>query len=137
MTDGWRFEFPLVGPGGEPIDLWRTIVSHGIASLPPMSVDETARVFTVTLAVDGVGARTVRVTAGRPGHGAAEVLGPPPSEAEAASIRRALGHVLRLDEDLSGFYALAAADPELAWATAGAGRMVRSATVFEDVVKTV
>ena len=45
--------------------------------------------------------------------------------------------VLRLDQDLSGFYAKVAADPELAWASAGAGRMLQSPSVFEDVVKTV
>ena len=45
--------------------------------------------------------------------------------------------MLRLDEDLSDFYALAARDPELSWATTGAGRMLRSPTVFEDVVKTI
>jgi N-glycosylase/DNA lyase len=45
--------------------------------------------------------------------------------------------MLRLDADLSGFYAEAARDPELAWAAAGAGRMLRSQTVFEDVVKTI
>src|SRR5205823_12025792 len=32
---------------------------------------------------------------------------------------------------------LAAADPQLAWAATGAGRMVRSQTVFEEVVKTI
>jgi N-glycosylase/DNA lyase len=42
-----------------------------------------------------------------------------------------------MDADLSGFYAIAAADPDLAWAAEGAGRMLRSPTVFEDVVKTV
>jgi N-glycosylase/DNA lyase len=46
-------------------------------------------------------------------------------------------HVLRLDADLSGFYALAAEDPDLAWTTSGAGRMVQAPTVFEDVVKTI
>jgi len=39
--------------------------------------------------------------------------------------------LLRFDEDLSDFYRRIAADPDLAWATAGAGRMVRGATVFE------
>src|SRR5665648_161986 len=34
-------------------------------------------------------------------------------------------------------YARAAADPDLAWACTGAGRMMRSPTVFEDVGKTV
>jgi N-glycosylase/DNA lyase len=42
-----------------------------------------------------------------------------------------------LDADLSGFYAVAAGDDALAWAGGGAGRMIRSPTVFEDVVKTV
>jgi N-glycosylase/DNA lyase len=45
--------------------------------------------------------------------------------------------MLRLDEDLSRFYAMIADDDQLAWARSGAGRMLRSPTVFEDVVKTV
>ncbi len=44
--------------------------------------------------------------------------------------------MLRLNEDLCGFYTLAAQDPELSWVTRGAGRLVRDATVFEEVVKT-
>ena len=137
MAETWGFEFSLTGPGGEPIDLWRTIVSHGFASLPPMRVDKATRTFEVTLPLGEVDARTVRVAAGRPGRGAVEVIGPPPVGDEGERIRRAVGHILRLDEDLSPFYALAAADPDLAWATAGAGRMIRSASTFEDVVKTV
>jgi N-glycosylase/DNA lyase len=45
--------------------------------------------------------------------------------------------MLRLDEDLSPFYVVARDDPALAWAASGAGRMLRSPTVFEDVVKTI
>jgi N-glycosylase/DNA lyase len=45
--------------------------------------------------------------------------------------------MLRLDADLSAFYAVAAADPDLSWAAAGAGRLLRSPTVFEDMVKTI
>jgi len=48
-----------------------------------------------------------------------------------------LRHMFRLDEDLSPFYAVARADSKLEWAAAGAGRMLRSPTVFEDVVKTI
>lgn len=65
------------------------------------------------------------------------VVGPPPERHEAENLRAAISYVLRLDEDLSGFYALASEDPELSWVTAGAGRMVRSPTVFEEVVKTI
>jgi N-glycosylase/DNA lyase len=45
--------------------------------------------------------------------------------------------MLALDEDLSGFYVLAGADPALAWVVGGSGRMMRSPTVFEDLVKTI
>jgi N-glycosylase/DNA lyase len=128
-------ELPLLGAGGEPVDLWRTIVSHGVAELPPAHVDEEARTMEITLPVDG-GARTVRISEG--GNGAATLefrgrVGPRQAERLTDAVR----HVLRLDEDLSEFYALAAKDEELAWAAAGAGRMVRSATIFEEVVKTV
>src|SRR2546421_12580970 len=50
-----------------------------------------------------------------------------------AQVRR----VLSLDLALPPFCRLAADDPELAWVLEGAGRMVRSPTVFEDVVKTI
>jgi 3-methyladenine DNA glycosylase/8-oxoguanine DNA glycosylase len=112
---------PLVGPGGEPVDLWRTFLSHGVAALPPMQVDEQRREFSITLEPG----RTITVASDGAVRGADDGLLP-----------RVL-HVLRLDEDLSGFYALIAGDPALAWAVGGAGRMIRSETVFEDVVKTI
>jgi 3-methyladenine DNA glycosylase/8-oxoguanine DNA glycosylase len=130
-------EFRLVGAGGEPVDLWRTIASHGVADLPPNRIDEEARTLEVTLPLDGQRPRTVRVSAGRPGHGRMEVLGRPASAAQRRQLLAAVRHILRLDADLAPFYAAAAADAELAWATKGAGRMMRSATVFEDVVKTI
>jgi N-glycosylase/DNA lyase len=52
-------------------------------------------------------------------------------------ILDAVRRVLRMDQDLSGFYADCLADPDLAWAATGAGRMLRSPSVFEDVVKTI
>ena len=127
----------LVGGGGEPVDLRRTLASHGVASLPPQRLDEEAWTLEATLPVGGGRARTVRVSAGAPGHAAVELLG---GRAPARDRERLLGtvrHMLRLDDDLSAFYAVAAADEDLAWAAAGAGRMLRSPTVFEDVVKTV
>ena len=54
-----------------------------------------------------------------------------------ADLRPAVAHVLRLDEDLRPFYEAAASDPDLKWAAQGAGRMIRSPTVFEEVVKTI
>ena len=57
--------------------------------------------------------------------------------APAAELAGTIRHMLRMDDDLSPFYARGAEDPELAWAAEGAGRMLRSPTVFEDVVKTI
>jgi hypothetical protein len=121
-------ELPLVGAGGEPVDLRRTLASHGVASLPPSYIDEETWTLDVTLP-SGRGARTVRVSEGRRGY--ARVDG------ATRSTLTQLRHMLRLDEDLSAFYEVARDDPQLAWAAAGAGRMLRSPTVFEDVVKTV
>jgi 3-methyladenine DNA glycosylase/8-oxoguanine DNA glycosylase len=130
-------ELQLVGPGGEPVDLWRTINSHGVTELPPLHLDEEARTLQATLRLPQGGARTVTVGEHRPGYAGLEVTGRRPAAAAVESLTAAVAHILRLDEDLSPFYALAAADPELQWVTRGAGRMVRSATVFEEVVKTI
>src|SRR4051812_27627805 len=121
-------ELPLVGAGGEPVDFRRTLASHGVASLPPSYIDEESWTLEVTLP-SGRGARTVRVSAGRAGYARVE--------GATNSILAQLRHMFRLDEDLAPFYAVARDDPELAWAAAGAGRMLRGPTVFEDVVKTI
>ena len=128
-------EIELVGAGGEPVDLQRTISSHGLVELPPMRVD--GGTLEVTLPVRGMRPRTVIVARAGPGLARLTVLGQSPGAREMRSLTAAVRHLLRLDQDLSPFYALAATDPALAWATTGAGRMVRSPTVFEDVVKTI
>ena len=136
-TDCVLARLPLEGPGGEPVDLWRTLLSHGVASLPPNQVDEAAHTLITTLDVGGA-ARSVRVAEVA---GAAAVTlhdaGPPPPPPVAAALVAAVRRILDLETDLSPFYARCAGDPALAWAAAGAGRIMRSPTVFEDVVKTV
>ena len=131
----WSVELELKGAGGEPVDLRRTLASHGVAHLPPNEVDESATTLTTTLALSRGRARTVRVGPGRPRR--ARIEGDRIGKADARAITGAIRHMLRLDADLSGFYAAASAEPELAWACAGSGRMLRSSSVFEDVVKTI
>jgi hypothetical protein len=65
-----------------------------------------------------------------------EVLGPKVGARTEEGLRSVLRRVLNLDEDLSGFYVATAVDPERGWALQGAGRMLRSPSVFEEVVKT-
>jgi 3-methyladenine DNA glycosylase/8-oxoguanine DNA glycosylase len=123
-------ELPLRGAGGEPVDFARTIVSHGVAELPPNRLDLAGRALETTLRIPR-GARTVRVTADAANLRLEVVKG-----SFHPTLERAIAQMFRLDEDLSPFYALVK-DDELGWCAVGAGRMLRSPTVFEDVVKTI
>ena len=120
-------ELELVGAGGEPVDFWRTVNSHGLNDLPPNRMDTDTRTIELTLRP---GPQTVVVRETRPGYAVVEGKAP-------KRVLDGVRHLLRLDEDLSGLYELLAADGDLSWAACGAGRMMRSETVFEDVVKTI
>jgi 3-methyladenine DNA glycosylase/8-oxoguanine DNA glycosylase len=129
-------EIPLTGAGGEPVDFWRTLQSHGVAELPPAFIDPESRSLTIT----------VRLGRGRPqtlvvsdsGNGQLRVSSSRPlSPAQRQAAVRVVRHLLRLDQNLTPFYSQVTADPDLAWAASGAGRMTRCATVFEEVVKTI
>jgi 3-methyladenine DNA glycosylase/8-oxoguanine DNA glycosylase len=133
----WSAELELEGAGGEPVDLWRTLASHGVADLPPQVLDEDARTLETTLPLSRGRARTVRVRPGRPGFALVEATTGPVSAVDGTVLAEIAGRILRLDEDLSGFYEAARDDPDLSWVTTGAGRMLRSPTVFEDVIKTI
>ena len=134
----WSTTIELVGAGGEPVDFARTLLSHGVADLPPNEIAPDGTRLTTVLSA-GEGAWLVELTA--QGAGRARLGAPAGATSPPASERRELAarirEMLRLDEDMSAFYLLAAADPALAWVAAGAGRMMRSPTVFEDLVKTI
>jgi N-glycosylase/DNA lyase len=125
----------LRGAGGEPVDFARTIVSHGVAELPPNRLDLDARVLETTLPVPR-GARTVRLTTAG-GSLRIDAVAGTVGERVGAELKKTVAHMFRLDEDLSGFYAVVGEDGELSWCARGAGRMLRAPTVFEDVVKTI
>jgi 3-methyladenine DNA glycosylase/8-oxoguanine DNA glycosylase len=127
-------EIPLRGPKGEPVDFLRTIASHGVAELPPNELSLDERALVTTLPVGG-GARTVRLTPAARKLRLEVVAGSAGARAPD-TLREAISHMFRLDEDLSGFYELVR-DDELSWCASGAGRMLRAPSVFEDVVKTI
>jgi hypothetical protein len=106
MTKRWKedpiFEaeitFPLVGPAGEDVDLWRTLTSHGMSSLPPMSIDEEARTMDITIPIDGRLPRRIRIQEGPSGLGAIKVFGRQPGRETKAKILAKVRYILRLDE---------------------------------------
>jgi 3-methyladenine DNA glycosylase/8-oxoguanine DNA glycosylase len=126
----------LRGPAGEPVDFHRLLASHGVAALAPNRVDLDRLILETTVQIDD-GAQGIRISESDSGVLRVESTSP----LRGVKLkRRVLGiarHLLRLDEDLSEFYARAAKDRSLSWVTAGAGRMLRSQSVFEDVVKTI
>ena len=128
-------EMPLRGGKGEPVDFARTIVSHGVAELPPNCLELEARVLETTVAV-ARGARTVRITEEN-GTLLVDIVAGSAGDRMRDGLAETIRHMFRLDEDLSGFYALVDDDTELGWCAGGAGRMLRAPTVFEDVVKTI
>jgi N-glycosylase/DNA lyase len=124
----------LRGAGGEPIDFSRTIRSHGVATLAPATLDASTksyhrvlrlgeRVVTVSMREDA--GDIVVESAGRIG------------KRDAARAADAVARMFRLHDDLAPFYTRIAQDDGLRWAASGAGRLLASPTVFEDVVKTI
>ena len=130
-------QLPLRGPRGEPVDLVRTVSSHGFAGLAPLVLDEVAGTLEATVRIPGARPRRVRIVPDREAVARVEVLGPAAGPRVRSGVLDAAAHLLRLDQDLAPFYELITEDPDLAWARSGAGRMLRSPTVFEDVVKTI
>jgi N-glycosylase/DNA lyase len=134
----WSSVIKLVGAGGEPVDFARTLLSHGVADLPPNEIAPDGTTLSTVLTA-GEGAWLVALRsdgAGRARLGSPAGADTPPVAARAG-LTTQTRHMLALDEDLSSFYIVAARDPALAWVTTGAGRMLRSPTVFEDLVKTI
>ncbi len=109
-----------------------TVYSHGWSELAPFALDEDAwRLSYVFLddkrSVPGV----IFEESGRLRVELAN--GSIKDERIIADVR----HLLRLDDDLDEFYTSIAADERMAWmAHHRAGRLVRSPTVWEDLVKT-
>ncbi|MGH9304598.1 MAG: hypothetical protein ACRDZ5_09325, partial [Acidimicrobiales bacterium] len=129
----------LKGAGGEAVDLARTLASHGVATLSPQVVDPAARRLETTASTGGQRPRRIAIRAHGSVRAAVEVAEDNSvlTVAERSRIMALCRRVLGLEVDLMPFYALVLGDPELSWAAAGAGRMLRAPTVFEDVVKTI
>jgi hypothetical protein len=128
-------EIPLRGPKGEPVDFARTIVSHGVAELPPNRVDLETRVLETTLPVPA-GARTVRLSA-QDGSLYVDVVAGSAGARVRERLASTVEHMFRLDEDL---FRLLRRRPRGRRSVVVRARRrpdaARAPTVFEDVVKT-
>jgi N-glycosylase/DNA lyase len=112
----------------------RTVISHGWYGLLPFSLD--SQKWELTRVIDlGPKPPVTIVMSGRKRH-VRIITSRTLPKTEAAKVLRDARHILRLDDDLQPFYLAIVADPEFSWiGTQGAGRLLRSPTVFEDLVK--
>jgi 3-methyladenine DNA glycosylase/8-oxoguanine DNA glycosylase len=132
-----RFDLPLTGGGGEPVDLQRSIHSHGVIGLAPNSLADGETALRMPLRLTGGRSTIAQIGPGPLGFARVTTNGALRGVAVQAEVTATVRRVLGLDADFSAFYARAATDPALAWVTRGAGRFIRSATAFEDVMKTI
>ncbi|HET9532160.1 MAG TPA: Fe-S cluster assembly protein HesB [Blastocatellia bacterium] len=127
-------EILIPAPAG--FSFTRTAISHGWSDLPPFDID--LKNWTITRVIDLGQDRAVTVTVS-PADGGLKVATPRKlSNRAAQKVIRDVTHIFRLDDDMAAFYSLVAGEPDFAWISqAGAGRLLRSPTVFEDLVKTI
>lgn len=112
----------------------RTVISHGWCELPPFQLDRDNWLLTrtldlkeakpVTITISAT-TRTLRINTSRR-----------LSQAAVNKVVKDVRHMLRLDDNIEAFYRLLVDDNDFNWIpTQGAGRLLRSPTVFEDLVK--
>lgn len=121
-------------PAPPTFNFKRTVISHGWCELLPFAIDRERWVLTRTLDLGATPPLAVTLTAGKRSVqiNTSRTIG---KQATAAVLNQ-VRHILRLDDDLKPFYLTMKKDPEFAWVSdQGAGRMLRSPTVFEDLVK--
>lgn len=123
-------EFEILKPAS--FHLQTAVCGHGWYDLPPFEWDEESQTLTY---VFRNGRRSSVGTLNDAGDRIRVRMSN--SYVDRQKAERDVRHILRLDDDMSEFYSVAEAMSGTRWVTAiGAGRLLRSATVYEDMVKT-
>jgi len=115
----------------------RTAMSHGWRHLLPFEIDESDWSIARVLDPHGNDPVTIHVTSL---DDALHVNIPRRKfgKRDAELIVRDVRHMFRLDDEMNVFYAAVADEPDFNWIVReGAGRLLRSPTVYEDLVKTI
>lgn len=112
----------------------RTVISHGWCELLPFSIDRENWVLSRTL--DLKNARPVMISIRGKNRALVVDVSRSLGRQAAQQVSDDVRHMLRLDDNIEAFYSLVAVDADFNWIPEqGAGRLLRSPTVFEDLVK--
>ena len=112
----------------------RTVISHGWCELLPFQLDREKWLLSRTLDLKETKPVSLQI---RGTKNALKIsTSRRLSQSAGVKVVKDIRHMMRLDDDMGHFYGLLAADGDFNWIPVqGAGRMLRSPTVFEDLVK--
>jgi 3-methyladenine DNA glycosylase/8-oxoguanine DNA glycosylase len=119
-----------------PFSFHSVVHSHGWLQLAPFVLEEESQTLTYLLRLKS--GQVIELRLREAPAGVRVETDEQLSRAAQAELRQRVGWMLALEQDFAPFYAAARREPKLAQAEAQAqGRVLRSATFFEDVVKTI
>lgn len=120
-----------------PFDFGHTCTAHGWHMLAPFAWDPHTATLTRSERLPD-GTHVLLHMHGLPnGVQVAVESADPLTATQRAACEQVVRVCLRLDEDLRPFYARIAAHPEWRHFPKGGGRLLRSPTLFEDIIKTI
>lgn len=114
-----------------------TVYSHGWSELAPFELDDKNWILRYVFKF--ADAKTTPISAAIYEAADGRIIVESESDfTDENKIIREVRHILRFDDDLSEFYKLLGAEKDYKWmCDKFAGRLIRSPTVFEDLIKTV
>jgi len=119
----------------QPFNFVSVVQSHGWFQLQPFHYDESSRVFSTPLGLSGGRVIDLHLSGLETG---LQVETDPLDTTEKNEVIITLRWMFSLDEDLLSFYEAIQGEPALAHVKARSmGRILRSATLFEDVIRTI
>lgn len=121
----------------EAFSLRLTALSHGFCQVPPFEWDEARQTLYMAVKLNGTSPFTA--TMRQTGAGLnVNINDVSLAREDKRKLTGVISHCLKLDEDFSGFYSMCEGKPVFETAAQnGAGRIMRSPTVFEDLVKSI
>ena len=120
----------------KPFNFKSVVNSHGWLQLAPFSFDESTSTLAYIFRASNGRVMEIRIHDAKAGV-SVNVNGRP-SKLEINEVKEAVAWMFALDADFSSFYKTARKEPKLRHADRLArGRVLRSPTLFEDVVKTI
>jgi len=122
-------------PARKPFKFMSVVNSHGWYQLAPFSFDENTNTLSYILRLSNARVIELKLSDGKDG---VNIATDKLKKSEQNEVTDVVNWMFGLDMDFSAFYAASRVEPKLAHTKKQAlGRVLRSPTLFEDVVKTI